>query len=172
MNKQVKNGNAYLVIAFIMMGILFYSSSQTYEQQSSVPLLERLLVNEPFKSSLSNIRFSYAGSPISVEESGYFKFVEFFIRKGAHFGTYFILGGSLFLGIIPKLKNVGLSFMYAWLSATGYAAMDEFHQMLTGGRSPLFQDVMLDSSGAFLAGLLLTGYYLWINRQKKPKKKK
>ena len=45
MNKHFKNGNAYLVIALIMMGILFYSSSQTYEQQSTIPLLEKLLKN-------------------------------------------------------------------------------------------------------------------------------
>ena len=109
----------------------------------------------------------YGGSPVSIEESGYFKFVEFFIRKGAHFGTYFILGGSLFLGINPRVKHLGISFMYAWLGATGYAALDEFHQMLTGGRTPLFQDVMLDSSGAMLASLILVGYYLWLNRRKK-----
>lgn len=167
MNKHFKNGNAYLVIALIMMGILFYSSSQTYEQQSTIPLLEKLLKNEPFKKSLSNVSFMYGGSPVSIEESGYFKFVEFFIRKGAHFGTYFILGGSLFLGINPRVKHLGISFMYAWLGATGYAALDEFHQMLTGGRTPLFQDVMLDSSGAMLASLILVGYYLWLNRRKK-----
>lgn len=172
MNKQFKNGNAYLVIALLMMGVLFYSSSQTYEQQSSVPLLQKILSGEPFKQSLSSIHFTYADAPISVEESGYFKFVEFFIRKGAHFVTYFILGGSFFLGLNPKVKHIGISFLYAWLSATGYAAMDEFHQMMTGGRSPLFQDVMLDSSGAFFACLVLATYYLWINRQKVPKKKK
>ncbi|MEG0285861.1 MULTISPECIES: VanZ family protein [Vagococcus] len=171
MSKQFKNGNAYIVIAFLMMGILFYSSSQTYEQQSSISLLEKLLKNEPFKDSLSNVSFLYGGSPVSIEASGYFKFVEFFIRKAAHFVTYFILGGSLFLGLNPRVKQVGISFLYAWLGATGYAAMDEFHQMLTGGRSPLFQDVMLDSSGAFLACILLTIYYLWLNRKKTGKKK-
>lgn len=171
MDKQFKNGNAYLVIALVMMGILFYSSSQTYEEQSSIPILEKLLKNEPFKKAISGVSFNYAGSPVSIEESGYFKFVEFFIRKGAHFGTYFILGGSFFLGINPRVKHLGISFLFAWLSATGYAALDEFHQMLTGGRSPLFQDVILDSSGAFLACFVLVCYYFWINRQKRSKKR-
>ena len=171
MNKQFKNGNAYLAIALIMMAILFYSSSQTYEQQTTVPLLEKILKNEPFKMSLSNVSFTYAGSPISIEESGYFKFVEFFIRKLAHFGTYFILGGSLFLGINPRIKNLGISFGVAWLSATGYAALDEFHQMLTGGRSPLFEDVILDSSGAIFACSILVIYYLIVHRKKGAKKR-
>nr|OTP14323.1 hypothetical protein A5888_002424 [Enterococcus sp. 9E7_DIV0242] len=31
MKGLLKNSNLYLVIAFIIMGILFYSSSQTYD---------------------------------------------------------------------------------------------------------------------------------------------
>lgn len=170
MEKQFKNGNAYVIIALLMMGILFYSSSQTYEEQSAIPLLEKLLKTEPFKNSLSTVSFTYGGSPVSIETSGYFKFVEFFIRKGAHFGTYFILGGSLFLGINPRLKHLGLAFLYAWLAATGYAALDEFHQMLTGGRSPLFEDVVLDSTGALFACIILVGYFTWINRSKTKKR--
>jgi len=167
MNKQFKNGNAYLVIAIVVMAILFYSSSQTYEQQSTIPFLEKTLKNEPFKKSLMGISFNYGGAPVSISASGYFKFVEFFIRKSAHFVTYFILGGSFFLGINPRAKNLAISFLFSWLSATGYAALDEFHQMITGGRSPLFQDVILDSSGAFLSCLILVGCFLWINRKKR-----
>lgn len=153
-NKHVKNGNIYIGVAIVMMLILFFSSSQTYEQQSQLSLLEKLLKSEPFKESLSKISFSYADSPVSIKESGYFGFVEFFIRKGAHFGTYFILGGSWFLGLQPRIKNIAISGLVSWLAATGYAGLDEFHQMLTGGRSPLFQDVMLDSMGALTAVML------------------
>lgn len=171
MDKQFKNGNAYLIIALVMMAVLFYSSSQTYEQQTTIPLLEKILKNEPFKNSLSNISFTYAGSPVSIEASGYFNFIEFFIRKSAHFGTYFILAGSLFLGINPRVKHLGLSFGAAWLSATGYAALDEFHQMMTGGRTPLFEDVILDSSGAVLACAILVMYYLLAHHKKGTKKR-
>lgn len=150
-NKHVKNGNVYITVAIVVMVVLFISSSQTYEQQSQLSLLEKLLKNEPFKESLSKISFSYADSPVSIEESGYFSFVEFFIRKGAHFGTYFILGASWFLGLQPRIKNIGITALVSWLAATGYAGLDEFHQMLTGGRTPLFQDVMLDSMGALTA---------------------
>ena len=43
---------------------------------------------------------------MSIDHLGYAKFVEFFLRKGAHFGTYFVLGGSLFLGVFPKESNM------------------------------------------------------------------
>ena len=160
MKKYFKNGQAYLVIAFVMMGVLFFSSSQTYTQQSQVSLLSKLLANEPFKEQLSQIKFLYAGGPVSIEASGYFKFVEFFIRKGAHFLSYFILGGSFFLGLQPRLKQLGLSSLFAWLAATGYAGLDEFHQLMTGGRSALIEDVALDSLGALTAIILLVSVSL------------
>ena len=149
--KQMKNGNFYLVIALLIVLVLFYSSSQTYGQQSQVSRIDEWLPNQPFKAAWSGISFTYGGSIVSIDHLGYSKFVEFFIRKGAHFGTYFILGGSLFLGVYPKLKLWELTAILAWLSATGYAGLDEFHQMITGGRSPMFQDVMLDSMGALTA---------------------
>ncbi|MBE9389181.1 VanZ family protein [Vagococcus salmoninarum] len=150
-NKHIKNGNLYLGIAIGMMAILFVASSQTYEQQSQVSLLEKLLKNQPFKEFFGTISFNYGGSPVSLASSGYYQFVEFFIRKGAHFISYFIIGGSLFLGLQPRLKQLSLTALISWLAATGYAGLDESHQLLTGGRSALFQDVMLDSLGALTA---------------------
>ncbi|EOT39578.1 VanZ family protein [Enterococcus columbae] len=150
-----KNGNFYLAIAVMMMAILFYSSSQTYEQQSQLSNLSHWLKNQPFKEFLSNIHFAYAGKVISIERLGYFSFVEFFIRKAAHFTTYFILGGSLFLGLSARVKEWWIAAPFSVLAALGYAASDEFHQMLTGGRTPLFQDVMLDGAGALCAVVLI-----------------
>ncbi|WP_339101635.1 VanZ family protein [Candidatus Enterococcus clewellii] len=154
MKGLLKNSNLYLVIAFIIMGILFYSSSQTYEEQSQIDLLRRLLVDEPFKDRLSGVSFVYASQEVSIQASGYFSFIEFFIRKGAHFGTYFLLAGSWFLGLKPRINQLGLTAVVSWLAATGYAALDELHQMFTGGRSPLFQDIALDSIGALTAVVL------------------
>lgn len=152
--KQMKNSNFYLVIAVLIMALLFYSSSQTYGQQSQVSRIEEWFPNHPFKQVFDNIRFTYGDGVVSVDHLGYGKFVEFFLRKGAHFGSYFILGGSLFLGVFPKMKIWWLTSVLAWLSATGYAGLDEFHQMLTGDRTPSFQDVMLDSMGALTAIVL------------------
>lgn len=151
MKKYVRNGTLFIWIAIGMMLLLFFSSSQTYQQQSSVPFLERMLANKPFQDQLRGISFQYAGSTVSIHDRGYFKFIEFFIRKGAHFGAYFVLGGSWFLGLQPRLKNMYLTGLVSWLAATGYAGLDEFHQMLTEDRTPLFQDVALDSVGALSA---------------------
>ena len=53
MQKQLKNGNFYLGIAVLMMLVLFISSSMTYQQQSQVGLIQRVLVNEPLKAFLA-----------------------------------------------------------------------------------------------------------------------
>ena len=66
MQKQLKNGNFYLGIAVLMMLVLFISSSMTYQQQSQVGLIQRVLVNEPLKGFFSKISFDYAGSEVSM----------------------------------------------------------------------------------------------------------
>ena len=73
MQKQMKNGNFYLGIAILMMVILFISSSMTYQQQSQVTLIQKLLANEPLKEFFSRISFNYAGSEVSISAKGYVK---------------------------------------------------------------------------------------------------
>ncbi|KRN08712.1 VanZ family protein [Liquorilactobacillus mali KCTC 3596 = DSM 20444] len=140
------------------MAILFISSSMTYKQQTSVPFLEKYLSGEPFKNILGGVSFDYATEKISIAEVGYFKFVEFFLRKGAHFFFYFLMGTFLYLGLKKRLKSILLTVVTAFLATVGYAALDEFHQMITGGRTPLFQDVILDGIGA-IVGILCIGIY-------------
>lgn len=151
-----------LWLAAVLLFVLFFSSSMTYKEQTTVPLLERLLHNEPFKQALSGIHFNYAGEQQSIAEVGYFKFVEFFIRKGAHVSIFFLLGLGLTQGTFMYQKNRWLHWPLMVLSCTGVAAFDEFHQMLTGGRTPLFQDVMLDT-----AAVAVTLMWLWLWRQKR-----
>lgn len=159
MKRKLNQPKVYVSVAILIMIILFYSSSQTYAEQSSVSFLQKWLSSEPFSNRLQSVAFDYGGTEVSIKAMGYYKFVEFFIRKAAHFFTFFILGGSLFLVLNSKMKQSILSLMFAWFSATGYAAMDEFHQMITGGRTPLFQDVMLDSMGALTACVILVIYF-------------
>ncbi|ARY91100.1 MULTISPECIES: VanZ family protein [Lacticaseibacillus] len=149
-----------------LLFILFVSSSMTYKEQTTVPLMERLLQSEPFKPFLSTIHFDYAGETQSVAEVGYFKFVEFFIRKGAHVTIFFLLGLGLTQGTFMYQKNRWLHWPLVTLSCTGIAAFDEFHQMLTGGRTPLFQDVMLDTVAAAIAVTVMWGWLWWRRKRR------
>ncbi len=155
----------WLLLALVVIATLFVSSSMTYQQQTSVPFLERYLPNQPFKQALSAISFSYAGDVVSVAHSGYFAFVEFFMRKAAHVGTYFLIGVFASLGLREFVKPTWLRSVLVILSTCGLAAMDEFHQMLTGDRQPTFDDVMLDTCAATVAVVLVL-LVSWLKHRK------
>lgn len=140
--------NLFIVLAFVVMGVLFYSSSMSYGEQSVTSWLDRLLAMEPFEGLLSGIRFTYAGDEVSIATLGYSKFVEFFLRKGAHFVSYFLLALFWFLGLRHKTSSLPLAAMLSFLLAAGYASFDEFHQGLTPERTPLLEDILLDCAGA------------------------
>ena len=169
--RSTTRDNIYILLAFAIMGILFYSSSQPYEEQSITSMLDQLLAKEPLKNLLSGIRFNYVDSEISIQTMGYSKFIEFFIRKAAHFGTYFLLGLFWFLGLKNKGTSLSLTIVVSWLLATGYAAIDEFHQGLTPNRTPLLQDIQLDSIGA-ATGIILAVLFFSFHKKKYKGKRK
>lgn len=172
MNRRIKAKEKWSWIGvFVVELILFISSSQTYKQQTTIPLMQRVLGNDnrPFYSVLQHIGFQYGNKYQSLKNDGYFNFLEFFIRKGAHFGTYFVLGVFLCLALYTYFaRNIFLKIFTPWMMGTGLAAFDEFHQGLTGGRTPMVEDVILDSCGSLVAILLtLLIIYLIIKHQKK-----
>ncbi|WP_125769267.1 VanZ family protein [Companilactobacillus furfuricola] len=170
-NKLKQREKWYWLLVVLVELVLFISSSMTYKQQTSVPFLQRHLGNHqrPLYDFLNSFGFQYGDKYQSVKNDGYFHFVEFIMRKTAHFGTYFILGLFLCLALYTYFKkNQVLQIFIPWMAATGLAAFDEFHQGLTGGRTPLVEDVILDSTGALVAILLtVLIVYLLKKRQKK-----
>ena len=144
---------------FILILItLFVSSGQTYEQQTLIPTLKQWLPGEPFKNILAHLKIPYWGIIVSVEERGYYTFIEFLIRKGAHIVTF----GALAIAAFIMTRRYLVSF----LLTIGIAIIDEFHQSLTGGRTPTIHDVFLDTFGAFLALLFI---FIWNKIRTKPK---
>lgn len=154
-----------ILLLLILLSILFISSGQTYEQQTLIPTLEKYLASKPFEGLLSYVHIPYYGTLVSVEERGYFAFIEFLLRKGAHLFMFGAVAIAVVV-LLPKPK-----FFVAFAITVGLAVLDEFHQSLTGGRTPTGQDVLLDSIGAFIAlsiWWLVTKskYRLW-NKEKK-----
>ncbi|WP_299511110.1 VanZ family protein [uncultured Rummeliibacillus sp.] len=128
----------------ILLLVIFISSSQTYEQQSIVPTLETHFPSEPLEPLLSKLHFHYYGMEISVETRGYYYFLEFLIRKAAHFVTFGAIGIAILLALSNFKQRILISILMSFL----FAIMDETHQYFTSGRSASFQDVLLDTSGA------------------------
>ncbi|WP_391118127.1 VanZ family protein [Psychrobacillus sp. L3] len=134
----------------ILLIIVFIASGQTSEQQPLIPLLEKWLPNKPLESYLSVLHIPYWGILVSIEERGYYSFIEFLIRKGTHF-LYF---GMIALAVYAALPKFKYRILTAAILTMFFATFDEFHQSLTSGRTATAQDVMLDTVGAISALLL------------------
>ena len=150
-----------LIPLLLLLVVVFLASGQTAEQQSLQEILKTWLPSKPLESFLSLFQIRYWGIAVSVEERGYYAFVEFLIRKGTHFIYYGIIAIAIYIAL-PKFKHrkvtaVGITMLLA--------VADEYRQTFTSGRTASFQDVVLDTSGAIAALLLLT-LVQWLKHRK------
>lgn len=137
----------------ILVG-LFISSSMTYHEQKLHPgfINQHLGFLEHY---LAGAEIHYGEKVHSAAVDGTPAFTEFVVRKFAHFATYFLLGITLYLASKPVYRLKVWWPINTWLMVLGLAALDEYHQYLTGDRTPSVHDVMLDGSGAFIGILIV-----------------
>lgn len=147
----------------LLIIIIFLSSSQSYEQQSIIPTLQQLLPNQPFYNFLSFFQIPYWGIIVSVEERGYYYFIEFLIRKAAHFFSFGAIAVALYIALYPRKWR----YIYALVLTFLLACADELHQYFTAGRTATMMDVGLDTAGGFF---LLTIFVLLAKLIKKIRK--
>jgi VanZ family protein len=87
------------------------------------------------------------------------------LRKGAHLLLYAVVAGLLFLALARR-RSAALAGLVAWLSATAWGAVDEWHQRHVATRTGSVRDVLLDSVGAAVAVLILGLLWYWRSKQK------
>lgn len=152
------------LIFIICLVILIISSSLTYEQQSILPELEDLLSNKPFEEQLAVLKIPYWGTIVSIEERGYFPFVEFLIRKLTHFIGF----GCIALGLYFAWGKRRFAAIIAIIGTTLIAMLDEFRQSFTPGRTMSGQDVLVDTAGAIVfVGAVVIIRKLFKNKRQK-----
>lgn len=159
----------YLILIIIAIGVIGFMSTMPYQEQTIVPELRSILADEPFKEQLSMLKITYWDRTISVEERGYFYFVEFLIRKSAHFFGYGLVGVLLFL-FYRKIHWRVPSF-WAVASVFIIASLDEIRQRYTPGRTGIFDDVIIDTVGAITCILLAKIVLLLFDARKMLKKR-
>ncbi len=148
----------WLVLVVFLL-VLIISSSMTYEQQSILPELEDILANKPFERQLSLLQIPYWDTVVSVEERGYFKFVEFLIRKLTHFVGF----GCIALGIYFVWGKRRFPASVAIVGTAIIAILDEFRQSFTPGRMMSGQDVLVDTAGA----IVFVGIVVFVKKLRK-----
>ena len=92
-----------------------------------------------------------------------------FVRKGAHFTIYFILGLSL-ISLVKEYRIIDKkSIIIALIIACLYSISDEIHQLFVPGRDGKALDVLIDSIGS-LTGIYLYYIFYKIRRNKNEQK--
>ncbi|GIO86608.1 VanZ family protein [Paenibacillus faecis] len=145
--------------AVMIMTLLFMFSSQPYQQQSLKTDIEKSITQHSVKERLSGFSFTYAGHEVSIQSLGIGGFIEFFIRKAAHFSIYGLLG--MFVLYALNSGRRGRDFTLAVFISFLYACSDELHQAFTPDRTPMVQDVLLDTAGAVCGALVLILLWRW-----------
>lgn len=141
----------YWLPVLLIAGGIFYSSSTPYGDQDIRPQLNQLNGMYSFVEQFDFVHFTYAGKEISIHHLGSAGFVEFFIRKLAHFSVFCLL--AFFTTRLVSVYRQKF-FISGLVLTILYAASDEFHQSFTADRTPLIQDVIIDSCGALVGACL------------------
>lgn len=91
-------------------------------------------------------------STIQVEKSDRFDLTDFIIKKSAHLVEYVMLF-VLFYRAVKNTTSASIqkAAITAIIAVIIYGASDEFHQSFTPGRGPALRDVIIDTTGGFIA---------------------
>lgn len=130
------------VITILWMGIIFYFSSQPAElsrQASGELLVQMKQIEEEEVQNISDRRVWN---------------LHYFIRKFAHFVLYCGLGFLMVFSIASIKYKPCISYITAWLAASLYGILDEWHQSFVPGRGATLADMKLDAMSA-LAGVVI-----------------
>ncbi|MGP4079011.1 VanZ family protein [Pseudalkalibacillus sp. R45] len=157
----------YWTPVLIWAGIIFYSSSQPYEEQDVRPFLQGEIPLAWVEEAFRHVHFYYADAEISIKNLGSAGFIEFFIRKGAHLGVYMILSLLLYRAISNTKSFTHSNQMTTVIIAVLYAVSDEIHQGFTVNRTPLPADVLLDTFGVLIG--VFIGHLIMNNKRTKTK---
>ncbi|ENH98381.1 hypothetical protein J416_00299 [Gracilibacillus halophilus YIM-C55.5] len=154
----------YWLLPLGWMGVIFYSSAQPYQQQDIKPFLGGTFDLSFLIPYVDGISFVYHQEVVSVGALGIEGFIEFFIRKGAHFTVFFLLAIFFFLACQKTVqkRSPQLIACFAFFCTIVYAMFDEWHQSWTPNRTPYVGDILIDSIGA---GFAIFCLLIWIKKK-------
>ena len=143
----------FTLLAILWMAAIFFFSSRNADESTAQSNRAGMLAGHLFVRDFD--------SWTEQEQLDFAKKIDHPVRKTAHASEYALLGMLLF-GAMTGTRKIRMG--YAWLAASCYAAIDEFHQLFVPGRSCQFTDVCIDSGGAALGILAAAGISLLIFR--------
>lgn len=143
-----KRKEIFLSLAIIWMLVIFVFSAQKSEESTK-------LSNGAGRYVVTTVNevMDKGWNEETVEE--YALAIDHPVRKLAHATEYAILALLWFGVLASKPQAVVIAFLYA--------CTDEFHQLFVPGRAGLFADVLIDTSGA-AAAMLVVWFVCRVNK--------
>lgn len=141
----------FLRIWFILLIIstfivIFHFSSEVGEKSTST---SKMAINKIISTFPNTQNSNKAQKAKQIED------LQPIVRKIAHFLIYSLLG----IWLMCFIDTYKISLRRKLIFTTGigmlYAISDEIHQGFTPGRSPSVRDVLIDSCGVILGGLIV-----------------
>ena len=151
----------YLNIALIIIWMLTIFNFSHQNSTESSGLSDKVIVK--IAEILSQKELS------SIDKEHIIKKYKLIVRKTAHFISYFILGTLIIILFIDLKINIKKSNLLTLIICFIYACTDEIHQLFISGRSGSFIDVLIDTSGAATALIII--YLLLLLKRKCIKQK-
>lgn len=143
--KPSKLGVVFIILTLTLSVIIFVMSSQNSDesQGTSSGVCDTLL-------SIFDKNYDSLSEAEKLEK---IDGLQFYVRKGAHFSAYGLLGILSFIGLssIFTKKAYVFSISYCLL----FSISDEIHQSFVPGRSCELRDICIDSSGALLGTIFI-----------------
>lgn len=167
-NKKILMWGVRIVLVLIIlfwMSTIFGFSAETGTQSQGLSdkiTVRAVYIIEPEYSSLDEA---------SREEL--FNKISFFVRKTGHFSEYGILAVLILILLLTfekvrkTEKRIIMGAAATDLICMIYASTDEFHQTFVDGRSGKPADVLIDTSGAVFATIILCLIIVYVGRRRK-----
>lgn len=146
MKKKIRITFILAIPVLLCFGMIFFLSSQGNIQTNNL--------SQGVTKKIAEILFkNFSSMNVDVQQIIITQ-LNLFVRKAAHFSVYLLMSIFIYAEIVFWTKKYLLSIAATVGICIILAAMDEFHQSMVPGRTPLVKDVIIDCCGAFLGAFI------------------
>ncbi|MCQ2441426.1 MAG: VanZ family protein [Clostridia bacterium] len=138
-----------IILLVACMSVIFYLSSQTAEQSSEV--------SGGFTYKVFSLLYPHFNEMSPDSQQQVIDNAMFYVRKTAHMSIYFVLGIFSYMAFVSyNTVKYSLRLLISFAVCFLYSCSDEIHQIFVDGRSGEIRDVLIDSTGALAAIVIIT----------------
>ena len=161
MTKKLALRVIFWVITVGIMVIVFLNSAKDATQSSAI--------STAFTEQLFSVFVPDYGSMDEASQLSLITEMQFFIRKSAHFLSYFAMGLFCILAYNTYELSLRNKLLFSAATCVAFAISDEIHQLFVPGRSGEIRDVLIDTAGILLATLTVAAI-IYLNKRRREKK--